>query len=95
MTCYIVYIKALASARGSEKKILKKSEKKSKKSCQCLSIYVFVDSKQKAEFKAKIKPCSHLLNCMKLSELNEAGNALRIPKIYRNLSLRFSFFEIF
>ena len=62
---------------------------------KCLSIYVFVDSKQKAEFKAKIKPCSHLLNCMKLSELNEAGNALRIPKIYRNLSLRFSFFEIF
>ena len=28
-------------------------------------IYVFVDSEQKAEFKAKIKPCSHQLNCMK------------------------------
>ena len=27
--------------------------------------YVFVDSEQKAEFKAKIKPCSHQLNCMK------------------------------
>ena len=28
-------------------------------------IYVFVDSEQKAEFKAKIKPCSHQLNYMK------------------------------
>ena len=63
-------IKALASARGSEKrkkkskKNLKKIRKKIKKIVP-VPIYVFVDSEQKAEFKAKIKPCSHQLNCMK------------------------------
>ena len=56
-------IKALASARGSEK-IRKKSEKKIKKIVP-MPIYVFVDSEQKAKFKAKIKPCSHQLNCIK------------------------------
>ena len=30
-----------------------------------LDIYVFDDSEPKAEFKAKIKPCSDQLNCMK------------------------------
>ena len=65
-----IYIKALASARGSEKrkkkskKNLKKIRKKIKKIVP-VPIYVFVDSEQKAEFKAKIKPCSHQLNCMK------------------------------
>ena len=54
----IIYIKALASARGSEKR-----EKIQK--IVPVPIYVFVDSEQKAEFKAKIKPCSHQLNCMK------------------------------
>ena len=53
----LLYIKALASARGSEKR-------KNQKNC-ARPIYVFVDSEQKAEFKAKIKPCSHQLNCMK------------------------------
>ena len=57
-------IKALASARGSEKKIEKKIRKKIKKNVP-VPIYVFVDSEQKPEFKAKIKPCSHQLNCMK------------------------------
>ena len=47
------------------KKLKKKSEKKSKKIVP-VPIYVFADSEQKAEFKAKIKPCSHQLNCMKL-----------------------------
>ena len=62
-------IKALASARDSENR--KKIEKKSKKNLKKIKkivpvpIYVFVDSEQKAEFKAKIKPCSHQLNCMK------------------------------
>ena len=66
----IYNIKALASARGSEKrkknrkKNLKKIRKKIKKIVP-VPIYVFVDSEQKAEFKAKIKPCSHQLNCMK------------------------------
>ena len=55
------YIKALASARGSEKR--KKIRKKNQKIVP-VPIYVFVDSEQKAEFKAKIKPCSHQLNCM-------------------------------
>ena len=65
-----VEIKALASARAvkkrkkNRKKIRKKSEKKNKKIVP-VHIYVFVDSEQKAEFKAKIKPCSHQLNCMK------------------------------
>ena len=58
-------IKALASARAVKKeKKLKKSEKKSKNFVP-VPIYVFVESEQKAEFKAKIKPCSHQLNCMK------------------------------
>ena len=59
------YIKALASARGSEKR--KKNPKKIRKKIKKIvpvPIYVFVDSEQKAEFKAKIKPCSHQLNCM-------------------------------
>ena len=46
------------------KKNLKKIRKKIKKIVP-VPIYVFVDSEQKAEFKAKIKPCSHQLNCMK------------------------------
>ena len=63
-------IKALVSARGSEKKKkkLKKNPKKIRKKIKKIvpvPIYVFVDSEQKAEFKAKIKPCSHKLNCMK------------------------------
>ena len=43
-----IYIKALASARGSEKrkKIRKKSEKKSKKSCQCLYMFLSTQSKK-------------------------------------------------
>ena len=57
----IIVIKALASARGSEKR--KKNQKKSEKNPKKIKkivpvpIYVFVDSEQKAEFKAKIKPC--------------------------------------
>ena len=45
-----------------------KKEKKIRKKIQKIlpvPIYVFVDSEQKAEFKAKIKPCSHQPNCMK------------------------------
>ena len=64
--CY-TSIKALASARGSEKK-KEKIEKNIRKKIKKIvpgPIYVFVDSEQKAEFKAKIKPCSHQLNCMK------------------------------
>ena len=50
---------------GSEKK--KKRKKNPKKIQKILSvpIYVFDDSEQKAEFKAKIKPCSHQPNCIK------------------------------
>ena len=61
----IIYIKALASARAVKKE--KKSEKirKKIKNIVPVPIYVFVDSEQKAEFKAKIKPCYHQLNCMK------------------------------
>ena len=60
-----IYIKALASARGSEKKEKKKKIRKKIIKIVPVPIYVFVDSEQKAEFKAKIKPCSHQLNCMK------------------------------
>ena len=60
-----LYIKALASARGSEKKKKRKKIRKKIKKIVPVPIYVFVDSEQKAEFKAKIKPCSHQLNCMK------------------------------
>ena len=58
-------IKALASAQGSEKKKKKKkpNREKSERSCQCL--YMFLTTQQKAELKAKIKPCSHQPNCMK------------------------------
>ena len=61
-----IYIKALASALGSEKK-KKKSKRNPKKIKKIVPvpIYVFVDSEQKADFKAKIKPCYHQLNCMK------------------------------
>ena len=70
-------IKALASARGSEKKKKKKEKKKKTKKnpkkirkkikkIVPVPLYVFVDSEQKAEFKAKIKPCSHQLNCIYL-----------------------------
>ena len=52
-SCCII-IKALASARGSEKlKKIRKNPKKIKKIVPA-PIYVFVDSEQKAEFKAKI-----------------------------------------
>ena len=50
--------------KKKSKKNLKKIRKKIKKIVP-VPIYVFVDSEQKAEFKAKIKPCSHQLNCMK------------------------------
>ena len=57
---YSIYIKAMASARSIEK-IRKKSEKNPKKNQKIvpLPINVFVDSEQKAEFKAKIKICYH------------------------------------
>ena len=61
-----LYKVVLTSARGSEKKkIEKKSEKRFRKKIVPVPIYIFVDAEQKAEFKAKIKPCSHQLNCMK------------------------------
>ena len=53
-----------AKEKKKSKKNLKKIRKKIKKIVP-VPIYVFVDSEQKAEFKAKIKPCSHQLNCMK------------------------------
>ena len=46
----------------------KKNRKKNRKKIQKIlpvPIYVFVDSEQKVEFKARIKPCSHQPNCMK------------------------------
>ena len=46
-----------------ENKNQKKIRKKIKKIVP-VPIYVFVNSEQKAEFKAKIKPCYHQLNCM-------------------------------
>ena len=55
---------AVKKKEKNRKKIRKKSEKKIEKIVP-VPIYVFVDSEQKAEFKAKIKPCSHQLNCMK------------------------------
>ena len=39
---------------------------KSERFCQWL--YVFDDSEQKVELKARIKPCSHQPNCMKFNE---------------------------
>ena len=54
----IMYISRRCKRPGNEKR------KKIKKIVP-VPIYVFVDSEQKAEFKAKIKPCSHQLNCMK------------------------------
>ena len=60
----IIFVNQGAGKRpGSEKK-KNKTRKKIKKIVP-VPIYVFVDSEQKAEFKAKIKPCSHQLNCMK------------------------------
>ena len=57
-------IKALARARAVRKK--KPNRQKSEGACQCLMpLYVFHDSEQKVEFEARIKPCSHQLNCMK------------------------------
>ena len=55
---------APGAVKKSEKKSKKKSEKNPKKIKKIVPvpIYVFVDSEQKAEFKAKIKPCSHQLN---------------------------------
>ena len=52
-------------APGAVKKE-KKSEKNPKKikKIEPVPIYVFVDSEQKTELKAKIKPCSHQLNCL-------------------------------
>ena len=58
-----IYLSRRWQAPGAVKKE-KKSEKNPKKIVP-VPIYVFVDSEQKAEFKAKIKPCSHQLNCMK------------------------------
>ena len=57
-------------APGAVKKIKMKSKKNPiffflNQKIVPVPIYVFVDSEQKAEFKAKIKPCSHQLNCMK------------------------------
>ena len=40
-------------------------------------------------------PFVYIFKIVKTTALVEKGNALRIPKIYRNLSLLFSFFEIF
>ena len=50
-------------APGAVKK--RKNLKKIRKKIVPVPTYVFVDSEQKAEFKAKIKQCSHQLNCMK------------------------------
>ena len=55
---------AVKKRKKNRKKNPKKIRKKIKKIVP-VPIYVFVDSEQKAEFKAKIKPCSHQLNCMK------------------------------
>ena len=61
-----VHVSRRWQAPGAVKKE-KKSEKnpKNNQKNRARPIYVFVDSEQKAEFKAKIKPCSHQLNCMK------------------------------
>ena len=59
----IVYTLNTIKALASEKR--KKIRKKIKKIVP-VPIYVFVDSEQKAEFKAKIKPCSHQLNYIAL-----------------------------
>ena len=72
--CYML-LYVVISRRWQAPGAVKKEEKKSKKNLKKIRkkikkivpvpIYVFVDSEQKAEFKAKIKPCSHQLNCMK------------------------------
>ena len=51
--------------KKKSKKNRKKIRKKIQKKIVPVPIYIFVDSEQKAEFKAKIKPCSYQLNCMK------------------------------
>ena len=58
-------IKALASARAVKKKGKKAQSRKFRRILP-LPIYVFDDSEQKLEFKARIKPCNHQPNCMKL-----------------------------
>ena len=57
------------SRRWQAQEAVKKRKKirKKIKNIVPVPIYVFVDSEQKAEFKAKIKPCSHQLNFMKFS----------------------------
>ena len=57
-------IKALASARAVKKR-RKKAQSRKIRTILPMPIYVFDDSEQKAEFKVKIKPCSHQPNCMK------------------------------
>ena len=52
-------------APGAVKKKFEKKIRKKNQKILPVPIYVFVDSEQKVEFKARIKPCSHQPNCMK------------------------------
>ena len=61
----------MASARGSEKKKKKKAQSQKIRTILPVPIYVFDDSEQKAEFKAKIKPCSHQPNCSFIYDILE------------------------
>ena len=53
------FIKALASAQGSEKKNNKKAQSRKIRRILPVPIYVFDDSEQKVELKVRIKPCSN------------------------------------
>ena len=53
-----------------------------------MHIYVFDDSEQNAEFKAKIKPCSHQPNCMKFWSIERFATPVwrRFHAIYAGLA---------
>ena len=51
-------------APGAVKKRRKKVQSRKIRRTLSVPIYVFDDSEQKVEFEVRIKPCSHLSNCL-------------------------------
>ena len=48
---------------GKKKKKISRFARRPK-DLAAVPIYIFYDSEEKVEFKARIKPCSHQLNCI-------------------------------
>ena len=72
ISCFLGVLCEIGKLGYEIKALVKKEEKKpnrpkSEGAClyMFLPIYVFHDSEQKVEFKARIKPCSHQPNCRK------------------------------